>query len=97
MPIDEVTQTLRKALSRLQSERQHIDHQVAAIRTALGGAVEGRPVARRRPKMSAAARREVSQRMKAYWAARRAAKAGAKAVKGRRRARSEKAAAKTEK
>ena len=84
MPVD-VTRTLRKALSELQSERQRIDRQITAIHAVLGGAVDGRGSMsvgrrRRRRRMSAAARRAVSQRMKAYWATR-------KAGKGARRAR----------
>lgn len=80
MPVD-VTGTLRKALSELQSERQRIDRQITAIHTVLGGAVHGRVSMsigrrRRRRRMSAAARRAVSQRMKAYWAARKAGRGG---------------------
>ena len=75
MPVD-VARTLRQALAKLEAEKQRLDHQVAAIRSILGN-VGGRTVSRgrRRRRMSAAARRAVSQRMKAYWAAR---KAGAK-------------------
>jgi hypothetical protein len=78
-----VTATLRKALHRLEAERQRIDRQISAIRSVLGEAGQRRrptpPTARphakvSRPRMSAAARRAVSQRMKAYWAKRRAAK-----------------------
>ena len=83
MPVD-VTQTLRRALSELQSQKERIDRQISAIRSIVGGSTDGRsatPAAappRRRRRMSASQRRAVSQRMKAYWAARRDAKAGAK-------------------
>ena len=93
MPVD-VTQTLRRALSELESEKQRIDRQISAIRAVVGGSTDGRgamPAAgsmRRRRRMNAAQRRAVSQRMKAYWASRRAAKAGAKpAAKSRAKAR----------
>jgi hypothetical protein len=76
-----VTMTLRQALRQLESERGHIDRQIAALRGALDGlgavrrrgrpSPSARPVRRRR-RMSAAVRRALSQRMKAYWAKRRA-------------------------
>jgi hypothetical protein len=63
----------------LEAERQHLDHQIAAIRNALDGASRPGSVGRirrgakpARPRMSAAARRAVSQRMKTYWAKRKA-------------------------
>ena len=97
MPVD-VTQTLRRALSELQSQRERIDRQISAIRAIVGGSRDGRsamPAAaptRRRRRMSAAQRRAVSQRMKAYWAARRDAKAGGKpAGKSRPRSKARKA------
>lgn len=76
MPVD-VTRTLRRALTQLESERNRLDHQIRTIRAALGGSDGPRAAGgqRRRRPMSAAARRAVSQRMKAYWAARRGKKA----------------------
>jgi hypothetical protein len=82
---DEVSTTLRKALGKLNSQRAHLDRQIAALESALG--VLGRqpqtngPRARRG--MSAAARRAIGRRMKAYWAKRResAAKGKAKTTK----------------
>jgi len=78
----DVTTTLRRALAELQSDRQRIERQIDAIRTILGasGRRERGRRARRsagtgrrgRRRMSAAARKAVSQRMKAYWAKRRA-------------------------
>lgn len=70
--------TLRKAVRGLESEREKIDRQIAAIRSVLGAGLQGhRPglaAGRIRKPMSAAARRAVSLRMKAYWAKQRAAK-----------------------
>ncbi len=75
-----VEATLRTALKSLQAERDKIHHQVTALRTALGdGVISMTPRGRRR--MSAAARKAVSRRMKAYWAKRRAAGSKAKAAK----------------
>ena len=72
-----VSVALRKALTLLESEKARIDGQIAAIRGVLTGARPGAGAtrrARRRKPMSAAAKRAVSIRMKAYWAKRRAAK-----------------------
>lgn len=84
MPVD-VSKTLRQALSKLTVEKQRIDRQIDAIEMALratDGRVAGRargpaPNGRRRGaratprrRMSAAARKAVSARMKAYWAKR---------------------------
>jgi hypothetical protein len=92
---DAITGTLRAALSRLEAERQRVDRQIAAIRTALGGVSNGRAPARRRRPMTAAARRAVSQRMKAYWAERRGSKpGGGKSGPARAKAKTEKPAAK---
>jgi hypothetical protein len=80
MPAD-VTMTLRRALTELQSERQRIDRQIEAIRTVLdasglpGRGRRARRTVQSRRRMSAAARKAVSQRMKAYWAKRRATSA----------------------
>ena len=79
----DVNATLRKALSELEAERSRIDRQIAALRTALGesgGARRGRPpgvkrtAKRRRRRFTAAQKKEVSRRMKAYWAKRRGEK-----------------------
>lgn len=88
MAID-VTKTLRKALAELQTEREKISQQIAAIQKVLAaGGSRRRPAARRqvasrgkraRNSMNAAARKAVSRRMKAYWAKRRAASAKGKA------------------
>jgi hypothetical protein len=78
MPVT-VIATLQQALRQLEAERTRIDRQISAVRAALDGA--GRPEAasaaatpgrRRRRRVSAAARKAASQRMKAYWAKRRA-------------------------
>lgn len=76
MPVD-IRKPLQSALSRLKVEKQRIDQQIEAIEGALrlngvqpGG--EDRRTSRpgRKP-MSAAERRAVSRRMRAYWAKRR--------------------------
>ena len=82
MPID-ISKTLRKSLADLRSERTRLDRQIAAIETALGalggrGRGRGPGMPRRRRPMNAAARKALSQRMRAYWAKRRAAKAQGK-------------------
>jgi hypothetical protein len=75
MPIN-VMVTLRRAMHSLLNERKRIDGQLRAIETALGvsthsrGSNSARPGPRPR-RMSPAARRALSQRMKAYWAAKR--------------------------
>lgn len=87
-----VTKTLRRALANLKSERDRITRQIAALETAIGVDETGRRggAARteakrrgRRKRMSATARKAASQRMKAYWAKRRAqaARLGKKAAK----------------
>ena len=78
MPVD-IARTLRQAVAKLESERDRIERQLSAIRSILGGP-DGRGAGRgrRRRRMTPAARRAVSQRMKAYWAARRAGKGKAK-------------------
>ena len=82
MPID-IRLPLRQALKQLQSERSRIDHQISALTDALSkigrgapgrAATVGKRAKRVRPKMSAAQKRAVSKRMKAYWAKKRAAK-----------------------
>lgn len=80
MAID-VRTSLNRALKDLHKEREHIDRQITALGRALaevGGkvAARGRAAGRRvkRRTMSAAQKRAVSVRMKAYWAKRRASK-----------------------
>ncbi len=87
MPIN-VTATLRRALQSLQHERERIDGQIRAVQTALGistnshtGSNSHRPTSSRRRRMSPAARRALSKRMKAYWAARRKQKTAVKPKK----------------
>jgi hypothetical protein len=86
MTID-ITKTLRKALAELRTDRRKIDQQIAAIETALaglggkarhGGGRAARPRPAARKSMSAAARKALSRRMKAYWAKRREQAAKAK-------------------
>ena len=84
--------TLRKALKELQVERERISQQIAAIQTVLaadsqkrprrkgGSGAPGKPT---RKRMSAAARKAVSRRMKVYWAKRRAESAKAKGESGK--------------
>lgn len=80
--------TLRAALHALEAEKAHIDRQIAALKAALQLTPRGsafrivtrnrattrsaRITRRRRRRMSHAQRLAVSQRMKAYWAKRRA-------------------------
>jgi hypothetical protein len=86
---DDVTVALRKALTELESQRRGLEQKITAIRAVIGGSLDGRPSAaprggqRRRRRMSAEARKAVSDRMRAYWAQRRAAKGG----KGKRASR----------
>ncbi len=83
-----VTFTLRKALHQLERERERIDRQIGAIRSVLDESDTARipaslakPKRRKaeRPSMSAAARRAVSERMKAYWEKRKSVSAKGKA------------------
>src|SRR5262245_32626740 len=88
MPTD-VVRTLRGVLAKLSAERQGIDRKIIAVREALhavnglpaGGGGASRRSRRAQRRMSPAARRAVSKRMKAYWAKRRA-----KTSKGKRTA-----------
>lgn len=85
-----VTASVRNALRALEVERKRIDGQMQALRGVLrvfpdegGKAASATPAAptRKRGRMSAKARKAASQRMKAYWAKRRAvAKAKGKAA-----------------
>lgn len=83
MPVD-VTSNLRQALAKLTAEKRRIERQTAAIQEALravngtGGTrrsssarVMPRGAKRGRRRMSAAGRKAVGRRMKAYWAKRR--------------------------
>ncbi len=80
MPVD-VEGTVRKAIQQLEAEKRRLDAQITALQAAFANANSQRRVrapGRRRQRMSAAARRAVSQRMKAYWAKRRAGAAKGK-------------------
>jgi hypothetical protein len=88
MPVD-VSKTLRQALSKLTVEKRRMDRQIDAIQMVLratdgrgsgrargpapNGRRRGAPRAMRKKRMSAAARKAVSARMKAYWAKRKGA------------------------
>ena len=84
----DVTKTLNQAMRELESDRARVLGQIAALEQALR-AVDGRrgpdplstPTRRKRRSMSAAERKAVSRRMKAYWAQRRRAKAKGSPVK----------------
>jgi hypothetical protein len=93
MPVD-ITVELRAALTKLALEKRRIERQTAAIQEALravngtgrrqrssSAKVVARGAKRGRRRMSAAERKAVGRRMKAYWAKRRA-----KAAKGKRSA-----------
>ncbi len=79
-----ITAHVHQALQQLEADRKRLDQQIAALQHVValfngegtdgGAAIASRPIIRRRG-MSVAARKAVSQRMKAYWAQRRAAKA----------------------
>jgi hypothetical protein len=74
MAID-IRKPLQSALSRLKSEKDRIDKQIAAIEGVLGldgGERDRRGAKRGRKSMSTAERRAVSRRMKKYWAKRHA-------------------------
>ena len=79
MAID-VTKTLRKALAALEAEKAKISRQIESIHQVLAAGSRGPRQAKpriraqgkkKRPSLSAAARKALSQRMKAYWAKRR--------------------------
>ncbi len=72
-----VSQVLRRVLGTLEAERSNIDRQVSAVRHALQISSDGHHASasvRQRKPMSAATRRALSRRMKAFWAKKRAAK-----------------------
>ncbi len=75
-------EALRSALQELEHERATLDRQITALRSVLGTTPAPQPkgeiVPRR--KMSAAAKKLLSQKMKAAWAKRRAAQ---QSVKGK--------------
>jgi hypothetical protein len=89
-----IDKTLRTALRTLEAQKGHLERQIAALKGALETTGRGsafrvvtlrrvttrsaRVTPRRRRRMSRAARHAVSQRMKAYWAKRRAQLAKAK-------------------
>lgn len=84
--------TLRKALAELQAEQDKISRQIIAIKKVLATGDTGRARGRGRAaaqgrwtqkRMSAAARKAVSRRMKAYWAKRKAQAAKGKGEAGR--------------
>lgn len=85
--VPKLTAPLRKALRQLEAEKRRIDREITAVRAALealGDKGRGTPPSSprakpRRRRMSATARRALSQRMKAYWAKRKAASAKGKA------------------
>jgi len=78
----DVRSSLKRALKSLHSDRARIDRQITAITTALGElgggvarvAKTAGKKAKRARNMSAAQKKAVSVRMKAYWAKRRASK-----------------------
>jgi hypothetical protein len=76
----DVRSSLTRALKSLHADRARIDRQIDAVASAisaLGGAAGrlAQTAARKgRRKMNAAQKKAVSQRMKAYWAKRRASK-----------------------
>jgi hypothetical protein len=89
-----IRKPLQTALSRLTSEKAQIDKRISAIQAVLeledgrqdGVAAPAQPQRKRqqprragRKPMSAAARKAVGRRMKAYWAKRRTAKGRRKA------------------
>lgn len=76
--------SLQRALRQLHAERSRIDRQISALTDAIGAIGAGarrargaakRVVKRARRKLTAAQRKAVSKRMRAYWAAKRKAKA----------------------
>lgn len=80
---------LEAALIGLESQRKHIEGQIASVRSMIGGqpskvraAVEPlSPAVRKRRKMSAAALRRISAAQKKRWAEFRAKQAGSKKAK----------------
>jgi hypothetical protein len=74
----DIDRMLQQAVRQLEAEGRQLDQRIAAIRAVVGdGAATPARARPTRRGMSPAARREVSRRMKAYWAKRRAGKAAA--------------------
>jgi len=78
-----VMQALRAALQQLEHEKAILDRQIAGLRSVLGqpAAAQAQPPRAKivpHRKMSAAARKVISQRMKELWAKRRAVQAKSK-------------------
>ena len=81
MSID-VTETLQQAVSQLRAEKDRIDKQIGQLEALIGGSQPAaKPAAaapvkvkRKRKPMSAAAKAEISKRMKASWAKRKRAR-----------------------
>ncbi len=85
MPVD-LRGTLHQALGRLEAEKARIERQIAGLKQALKAGVgtardvmaRGAGASAGRRRMSTAARRAVSARMKAYWAKRKGGRAKGK-------------------
>jgi hypothetical protein len=78
MPID-LSATLRQAIVKLQADKIRIERQIVALEQALNAGVgiaddasmgNAGATSRRAKRMSSAARKAISARMKAYWAKR---------------------------
>ena len=73
----DVTSAIRTELRKAQAESERWQQRVKALQTALAtlsGTTTTGPAGRKRRRMTAAQRRDVSRRMKAYWEKRRAQK-----------------------
>ena len=73
----DVTSAIRTELRKAQAESDRWQQRVQALESALAtlsGATAAAPAGRKRRRMTAAQRRDVSRRMKAYWEKRRAQK-----------------------
>jgi hypothetical protein len=88
MPTTTVDTALRQALVTLRSEKSRLERQIVALESVMqvsdGSGRPGRTRGgspRRRRAMSPAARKAIGERMKAYWAKRRAAAGKGKAAK----------------
>jgi hypothetical protein len=80
MPID-LSVTLRQALGKLEADKARIERQIAALEQALNTAFGFRgnsAIERPGRRMSSAARKAISARMKAYWAKRKQATSSGK-------------------
>lgn len=71
-----------KALHELQVEKERLDHVIASLEALLKGAQRENPSRRGRKGMSEEERREVSERMKRYWATRRGPDTMERSTKG---------------